>query len=81
MKLTYHFMQYLVIISIKPNSFSHNFIQYKDVFVDLQYLSNKHKISWKIYYRNENFFKEISINTLTNEQQQKRESLTSNYGS
>ena len=68
-------------ISIKPNSFSHNFIQYIDVFVGLQYLSNKHKIPWKIYYRYENFFKEISINTLTNEQQQKIESLTSNYRS
>ena len=49
------------LISIKPNSFSHNFIQYSDVFAGLQYLANKYELPWKIYYREVNTFKKISF--------------------
>ena len=54
-------------ISIKPNSFKFNYLQYTDVFAGLQVLTIVTGIPWKIYYRNgENFnliqFKDLNPN-------------------
>jgi len=46
-------------ISIKPKSFSVNFMQYTDVFAGLQSLQNITGITWKIYFREEENFKII----------------------
>ena len=67
------------LISIKPNSFSHNFIQYSDVFAGLQYLANKYELPWKIYYREVNTFKEISLDTLPVENKKKVITWSINY--
>lgn len=57
------------LISIKPKSFSYNFMQYKDVFAGLQYLSVQYKIPWKIYYRTNSSFSLISMEILSFEKQ------------
>jgi len=67
------------LISIKPESFSFNFMQYRDVFAGLQYLSNKYKIPWKIYYRNGDSFSLISLQTLSVENQKKVKKWSSEY--
>ena len=59
------------LISIKPNSFSQNFMQYSDVFAGLQFLTNKYKLPWRIYHQEVNTFKEISMDTLTTLQRKK----------
>lgn len=69
------------LISIKPNSFSHNFIQYSDVFAGLQYLTNKYKLPWKIYYRELNTFREISMDSLSIEYKKKVITWAINYRS
>lgn len=51
-------------ISIKPSSFLYNYQQYEDVFAGLQYMTNKFKISWKIYCRRAHFFELITISDL-----------------
>ena len=55
----------IALISVKPESFQHNFMQYKDVFAGLEYASNKTGLPWKIYYRNKNVFKLINFNKLS----------------
>jgi hypothetical protein len=67
------------LISIKPESFRHNFMQYEDVFAGLQYLSEKNNIPWKIYYRNGDSFSLISFSTLSVENQKKVKKLAKGY--
>ena len=55
----------IALISVKPNSFSSNFLQYRDVFAGLQYISKKTGIPWKIYFRNGDEFELIEFDTLS----------------
>jgi hypothetical protein len=52
-------------ISIKPNSFSHNYLQYTDVFAGLQVLTHITGIPWKIYYRDGDVFNLIQLGDLS----------------
>jgi hypothetical protein len=54
-------------ISIKPQSFSSNFLQYTDVFAGLQSITNVSGIPWKIYYRDGANFKLIQLSILSQE--------------
>jgi len=56
-------------ISIKPNSFHYNYIQYSDVFAGLQAISNITGIPWKIYYRVEDSFTLIQLSSLNEDLQ------------
>ena len=67
------------IISVKPESFSSNALQYKDVFAGLQYMSDINSMPWKIYYRNGSFFSLISFENLSVSNQIKVKDLANNY--
>jgi hypothetical protein len=54
-------------ISIKPQSFSSNFMQYTDVFAGLQSLQNITGIPWKIFFREGENFKIIQLQDLPEE--------------
>ena len=56
-------------ISIKPQSFYSNFMQYTDVFAGLQAISKLTGLPWKIYYREDNVFKRIQLIDLSQERQ------------
>jgi hypothetical protein len=56
-------------ISIKPQSFNSNFMQYTDVFAGLQAISNLTGLPWKIYYREDNVFRRIQLIDLLQESQ------------
>ena len=66
-------------ISIKPNSFYSNFLQYQDVFAGLQVITNLTGIKWKIYYMNGDSFKLMDMTTLNQEQQNIILNLTVKY--
>lgn len=57
------------VLSIKPQSFSTNFMQYTDVFAGLQAISNVKGIPWKIYYREGETFRLIQFTDLPKEKQ------------
>jgi len=59
----------LAFISIKPNLFSYNYLQYSDVFAGLQAITIVSGIPWKIYYRDEDVFRLIQLSGLSNEEQ------------
>ena len=48
-------------ISVKPNSFSYNCLQYTDVFGGLQALAELTGKPWKIYYRDNDVFSKIDL--------------------
>ena len=48
-------------ISVKPNSFSYNCLQYTDVFGWLQALADLTGKSWKIYFRDNDGFSKIDL--------------------
>ena len=52
-------------ISVKPNSFSYNYMQYTDVFAGLETISQIKGIPWQIYYRTQNSFSLIHFNSLS----------------
>ena len=54
----------LSFISVKPEIFSHNYEQYEDVFAGLEYLSQKYRRPWKVFYRKGNDFKLLGKNDL-----------------
>lgn len=54
-------------ISIKPQSFSSDFMQYTDVFAGLQSLQNITGIPWKIFFREGENFKIIQLQDLPEE--------------
>ena len=56
-------------LSIKPESFSSNYMQYTDVFAGLQAISNIKGIPWKIYYREGETFRLIQFSNLPEEKQ------------
>ena len=56
-------------LSIKPQSFSSNYMQYIDVFAGLQAISKLTGIPWKIYYREGEIFKLIQYSNLSLENQ------------
>lgn len=56
-------------LSIKPQSFSSNCMQYTDVFAGLQAISNLTGIPWKIYYREGEIFRLIEFSDLSEEKQ------------
>lgn len=56
-------------ISIKPQSFYSNFMQYTDVFAGLQAISKLTGLPWKIYYREDNVFRRIQLIDLSQEKQ------------
>ena len=56
-------------LSIKPQSFSSNYMQYIDVFAGLQAISNVSGIPWKIYYREGETFRLIQFSDLPVEKQ------------
>jgi hypothetical protein len=56
-------------LSIKPQSFSNNYMQYTDVFAGLQAISNVQGIPWKIYYREGETFRSIQFSNLPKEKQ------------
>ena len=58
-------------ISIKPNSFSNNYIQYTDVFCALELLSSITNIEWKIYFRNNVGFSIITRDSLSKREKDK----------
>lgn len=57
----------LAFISIKPNSFNNNFLQYTDVFAGLQLLTNLTGIPWIIFYRDGDVFTPIKMSGLSEE--------------
>jgi len=61
----------IAFISIKPNSFFNNYLQYTDVFGGLQALNNHSGIPWKIFYEEGNEFKLISLEMEREETQAK----------
>lgn len=69
----------LALISIKPNSFNHNYLQYTDVFAGLQVLTNLTNLPWKIYYRDNESFKLIQLSNLSEEIQILINSWAKNY--
>jgi len=54
-------------ISIKPNSFNNNYLQYTDVFAGLQLLTNLTGIPWIIFYRDGDVFRQIKMSGLSDE--------------
>lgn len=56
-------------ISIKPQSFNSNYMQYTDVFAGLQLITNFSGIPWKIYYREDVTFRLIQLSDLSPEKQ------------
>lgn len=58
-------------ISIKPNSFSNNYIQYTDVFCALELLSSITNIEWKIFFRNNVGFSIITRDSLSKREKDK----------
>lgn len=54
-------------ISIKPNSFNNNYLQYTDVFAGLQVLTNLTGIPWIIFYRDGEVFRPIKMSDLSYE--------------
>lgn len=56
-------------LSIKPQSFSSNYMQYIDVFAGLQAISTVTGIPWKIYYREGETFRLIQFSDLLEEKQ------------
>ena len=56
-------------ISIKPNLFNVNYLQYMDVFAGLQALTNLSGIPWKIFYRDGEIFRLIQLTHLSSEDQ------------
>lgn len=69
----------LAFISIKPNSFSHNYLQYTDVFAGLQALTNITGIPWKIYYRVGDEFSLIQLNDLSQDVQNQIKNWANGY--
>lgn len=69
----------LAFISIKPNSFNHNYLQYTDVFAGLQVLTNLTDIPWKIYYRDNESFNLIQLRDLSKEIQNQIKSWANDY--
>lgn len=69
----------IALISIKPESFHHNFMQYRDVFAGLQYCTMKTGVPWKIYYRNGDVFELINFNTLNAANQELIKQWAENY--
>lgn len=69
----------IAFISIKPNSFSNNFLQYQDVFAGLQAITNYSKIPWIIYYRQADGFSLIEMKSLSEIDQKKFMSWSVNY--
>lgn len=74
-----HFGKVKSLISIKPQSFYTNYLQYTDVFAGLQAISNFTGIPWKIYYRDENNFGLIKLSTLNHEKQESITRLAEHY--
>ena len=68
-------------ISIKPNSFHHNFLQYTDVFAGLQVLMNIKAIPWKIYWRDGEIFRLIELSGLNSDSQKKIKEWAAGYSS
>ena len=66
-------------ISIKPNSFTHNYLQYTDVFAGLQVLTNLTGIPWKIYYRDGESFNLIQLSDLSAEIQKTIKNWANGY--
>jgi len=54
-------------LSIKPQSFSYNYMQYSDVFAGLQAISNISGIRWKIFFREDESFKLLQYSSLSTE--------------
>ena len=61
--------QIIAFISVKPNSFSHNYLQYTDVFGGLQALAGLTGKPWKIYYRDNDGFSKIDLGFLNAQDQ------------
>jgi len=68
-------------VSIKPNSFSKNYIQYTDVFSRLELLTSITDIKWAIYFRNSDGFCTITNDSLTMSEKTKIKSDASTYSS
>ncbi|MEI7474816.1 MAG: hypothetical protein WCK67_08550 [bacterium] len=66
-------------ISVKPNLFRKNFMQYQDVFAGLQLLTKISGISWRIYYRDGSEFRLIQLSTLESAQQKVIIEWSENY--
>lgn len=66
-------------ISIKPNSFHYNYMQYTDVFAGLQLISEIKGIPWKIYYRDEDLFRLIQFSDLDTEDQKRVKGWAAGY--
>jgi len=64
-----NFGKVISFISIKPQSFFTNYMQYTDVFAGLQAISNLTGSPWKIYYLKNNVFKRIQLIDLSQERQ------------
>ena len=63
------FLKVTGFLSIKPQSFHSNYMQYADVFAGLQAISNVTSIPWKIYYREGETFRVIQFSDLPMEKQ------------
>jgi hypothetical protein len=61
--------QVIAFISIKPNLFKIDYLQYTDVFAGLQAITNLSGIPWKIYYREGENFRLIQLSNLLQEKQ------------
>jgi hypothetical protein len=71
--------QVVAFISIKPNLFSINYLQYTDVFAGLQSLTNICGIPWKIYYRYGEIFQLIQLSDLSSEIQKMISDWSASY--
>ena len=69
----------LSFISVKPNSFSINSLQYTDVFAGLQLLTELTGLPWKIFYPVDDTFLRMTFDDFSEEQQNYFVRLSTGY--
>jgi hypothetical protein len=69
----------IAFVSIKPFSFSINTLQYSDVYAGLQLLTDITHLPWRIFFKSDDHFKQITINSFNSKEREYICSLSEMY--